>query len=124
MASQGNPINTTVQLNVPKAQAVQAVYAALATTTGNYFDGTSVMMSGDSYIVATRKYVPTWAIVVAVVGFFLFLIGLLALLFRTTETCTVSFTEADGVTNVAIAGTLSNEAYSALNMALTGLQNA
>lgn len=124
MASQGNPVNTTVELNVSKAQAFQTVYAALAGQTGNYFDGTSVMMSGDSNLVVTRKFLPTWAIVVAVVGALLFLIGLLALLFRTTETCTISFMERDGKTVVTVAGTLSNEVYTSLNMALTGLQNA
>lgn len=124
MASQGNSINTTIELNVPKTQAVQTVYAALANQSGNYFDGTTVVMNGDSSLTVTRKYLPTWAIVVAVIGVLLFLIGLLALLFRTTETCTITFMERDGVTVVTVAGTLSSEAYNSLNMALSSLQNA
>ena len=124
MATQGNSINTTAELNVPKSQAVQTVYAALANQTGNFFDGTTVTLNGDSSITVTRKYLPTWAVVVAVIGVLIFLIGLLALLFRTTETCTVTFMERDGVTVVTVAGTLSNETYNSLNAALTNLQNA
>jgi hypothetical protein len=60
-------------------------------------------------IVLTRRYRPTWTIIVAVVGFFLFFLGPLALLYKRTETLTISLTGIEGGTQVSITGAASPE---------------
>ncbi len=57
---------------------------------GNYFDGYEVRQVTANSLHITRRYVPVWAIIVAIVGAFFFLIGLVALLVRETEVLTVT----------------------------------
>ncbi|WP_133055646.1 hypothetical protein [Mycolicibacter engbaekii] len=66
--------------------------------------GYTVSMAGPGSIVLTRKYIPTWAIVVAVLGVLFFLIGLLALLYRDTEVTMVTITPVEGGSRVTASG--------------------
>ena len=72
------------------------------------FDGTGavVTLSGASNIVITRRYIPTWAVIVGILGIFLFLIGLLAFFVKETEILTVALSPEDEGkrTRVAISG--------------------
>jgi hypothetical protein len=72
-------------------------------------------------IVLTRRYRPTWTIVVAVLGFFLFLLGPLALLYRRTETLTISLTAIEGGTQVSITGAASAEILMRIAVAIRAM---
>jgi hypothetical protein len=71
--------------------------------------GYTVNMGGNRTLILTRKYTPQWAIVVAVIGILFFLIGLLALLVKETETLTVTVAPVDGGTRVNITGQGTSE---------------
>lgn len=65
-------------------------------------------------IVVTRRFIPTWAIVLAVIGFLFFLLGLLFLLVRTSETLEIRISASpDGpgsivtINGVADSGTIT-----------------
>jgi hypothetical protein len=77
---------------------------------------------GAGSLVLTRRYNPTWAIVVAVLGAFFLLIGLLALLYKETEVLTVTLTPVDGGTAVTVSGRASAEMFGRLNAVLAGSQ--
>ena len=48
--------------------------------------------AGPHTLILTRRYTPTWAIVVGIIGILFFLIGLLAFFVKQTETLTVTVT--------------------------------
>ena len=77
----GQLFSQTVALPQPPEVAQQHVFMAV---TG--LPGTTPFQVGPGVILVTRRYIPTWAIVLAVIGFFFFLLGLLFLLVRTSET--------------------------------------
>ncbi len=81
----------------------------------------TVNVAGTGSIILTRKYIPTWAIVVAVVGLFLALLGLLALLYKETETLTITITPADGGSRVAISGLATPEMGARIRTALNAM---
>jgi hypothetical protein len=72
-------------------------------------------------IVLARRYRPTWTIVVAVVGFFLFFLGPLALLYKRTETLTISLTGVDGGTLVSMTGVASPEMLMRIAVAIRAM---
>lgn len=84
-------------------------------------DGCSVTTVGVGSILITRKYRPTWAIVVAVIGILLFLIGLLALLYTVTETLTITIAAEGEGTRITVTGTSSQEMLSRITSVLSGL---
>jgi len=96
--------------------------AAVTGQAGGYFDGFEVAGDGQSTINITRRFVPQWAIVVAVIGALCFLLGLLALLCRQTETCTIQVWEVEGGTAVRIAGVTGAPLYNNLSMHLNSLR--
>jgi hypothetical protein len=77
--------------------------------------GYTVNMGGPGSLVLTRKYTPTWAIVLAVIGFLIFLLGLLFLLVKNTETVTISLRPAPGGTEVRATGVATPELQARLN---------
>lgn len=81
--------------------------------------GYTMTPTGPTSLVLTRKFVPQWAIIVAIVGALLCLIGLLALLAREEETLTITAQPADGGTRVDINGAISP----AMRNRLTGVIN-
>ena len=56
-------------------------------------------------ITFTRKYTPTWAVVLAILGLLFFLLGLLFLLVKTQEVLVLSLTPEEGHTKVMVSGT-------------------
>jgi hypothetical protein len=72
------------------------------------FDGTdaTVTLSGINNIVITRRYIPTWAVVVGIIGLLFFLLGVFAFLIKETDVLTVALSPEDEGrrTRVAISG--------------------
>lgn len=115
MAAAGQIVNETRFVPASPHVVSQAVIAA----TGGVPDYV-VSAPGPGSIVLTRQYRPTWTIVVAVIGFLFFLIGLLALLVKNTEALTLTLSEADGGTTVTISGVATPEMLTRVNVALGG----
>lgn len=82
--------------------------------------GYTVSAAPPTTFVFTRRFIPLWAVISAIIGTLLFLIGLLFLLVKQTETFTVVITEAEGGTRVAISGMVSVEMMARLQ-ALLGI---
>lgn len=116
MASTGQNFNETVFVAV----APDTVSQALVSSTTNV-PGYSVTTAGTGSLVLTRRYTPTWAVAVAVIGVFLALIGLLALLVKTTETLSVTLVPVPGGTRVTTSGTGSAEMLTRLTSAISAL---
>lgn len=111
---------TTLYQSIEVREAPEAVmqsYIAAGSGVGGY-----TMNAAGNTLIFTRKYLPTWAIVVAVLGALLFLIGLLALVVRTTETLTLSFSSgSNGGTKVTISGLATPEMAANLSAVSQGL---
>jgi len=73
----------------------------LLATSWNY----KVTADAGSSITFTRRYTPTWAVVLAIIGFFFFLLGLLFLLVKEQDTLIFSFAPEGGHTKVTVNGT-------------------
>jgi hypothetical protein len=116
-------LTSNYQLVVPTTQqeTLQLVMLSLQGANGNYFDGFQIYTDGQSMLTVTRKFVPTWAIVVAVIGFFLFLLGLLALLIRQTESATITLHADPRGTLVHVTGVLPKAQAHIVYGALQGL---
>lgn len=82
----------------------------------------TISTAGPGTVVFTRRYTPTWAIVLGVLGIFLFLIGILFFFVKTTETVTVvahpspsgSYVTVQGVAPAYVAARLQAVVNSAL----------
>ncbi|HWJ49871.1 MAG TPA: zinc ribbon domain-containing protein [Solirubrobacteraceae bacterium] len=116
VAAAGQIVNETRFVPEPPHAVSQAVIAA----TGGVPDYV-VSAPGPGSIVLTRQYRPTWTIIVAVIGFLFFLIGLLALLVKNTEALTLTLSESDGGTTVTITGVATPEMLTRVNVALGGM---
>jgi hypothetical protein len=104
MAAPGSTLTTTVAVAELPEPVSQALVAAAAGDPGY-----TVNAAGTGTIILTRRYTPTWAIVVAVVGILFALIGLLALLYKVTETLTITIVPVDGGSRVSISGLATPE---------------
>ena len=116
MAAPGTTFTSTVAVAGTPESISQALVAAVAGDPSY-----TVNVAGTGSIILTRKYIPTWAIVVAVVGLFLALLGLLALLYKETETLTITITPADGGSRVAISGLATPEMGARIRTALNAM---
>lgn len=97
--------------------AVMQSYIAAASGVSGY-----TMNAAGTSLIFTRKYLPTWAIVVAILGALLFLIGLLALVVRTTETLTITLSATpSGGTKVSISGLATSEMASRISVVSNSL---
>ena len=115
VTSQGFQIAQTVDVPLPLEQVKQNLFAA------SQGEDTSVYIAGNTLMIS-RKYLPTWALVVAIVGVLLFLLGLLALLIRDTETAYLQLgVLPDGGTRVVASGTLLPEAWTRISMTLESM---
>lgn len=74
---------SVMTLPAPPDQVLQAFLTSLAAS------GAFVTLSGPNSIVVTRRYTPTWAIVVGIIGIFFFLIGVLAFFIKESEVLTL-----------------------------------
>jgi hypothetical protein len=103
----------------------QEVYSRLIFATsaysGGYFDGVQVTTDGIGAITIERRYVPTWAIVVAVIGFFAFFLGPLALLYRVREVCQITLSDQQDGTLIRVDGVLGNNQHNIVNATIASL---
>lgn len=110
MASAGTTYTSTFKTATSADEVTQTFIGGLSGAAG-----CTVTMAGNNVIVVTRRYTPTWAVVVGVVGILLFLIGLLAFLYKVTDTLTITVAPGDEGTKVTISGVASPELSSRLN---------
>lgn len=110
MASPGQPFNQTVVVDSSPEEVIQRLLGSTAGTRDYTFN-----MAGPNSLVVTRKYIPQWAVIVAIIGVFLFLIGLLALLYKETEVLTVTAAEGPEGTKITMNGMATAELVSRLN---------
>ena len=82
--------------------------------------GYTIAVAGPRTLLLTRRFIPGYATFIAVVGFLLFLIGLLALLIKETETLTVSIaSDSEGsATRVSISGVVDDQMSLRINSCL------
>lgn len=121
MATPGSPINYETVVPLPRAEVMRRLQMTIPHNIGSYFDGTTVRSDGDSTLILERRFVPQWAIIVAVVGFLAAFIGLLALLVRTTETAYIRLLDVPGGTKIQVAGSVGPNESSRIQLALSGL---
>lgn len=117
MAAPGQDGNFSAAVAARPEQLMQALVAA--TSGVPEYQLTAV---GAGSLVLTRRYNPTWAIVVAVLGALFALLGLLALLYKETEVLTVTLTTVEGGTAVTVSGRASAEMFGRINAVLAGSQ--
>ena len=110
MAGRGRGYNHASVVTLSPDQASQAI---IASTTGS--KGYVVTTAGTGSITMTRRYLPDWAIACTIVGVFFFLIGLLFLLCRQTETLTVTLAPDQRGTRIVVMGTGSRQMVNRLN---------
>jgi hypothetical protein len=116
MAAPGQNFNQSVLI----AETPEAVSQALIASSSGVV-GYSVNTAGTGSIVLTRKYTPTWAIVVGVIGLLIFLIGILALLYKNTETLTITLAPQEGGTRVVVSGLATPEMITRIGAALSAM---
>jgi hypothetical protein len=116
MAAVGQDFNETLLVAQKVEVASQNILAVLGGSSN-----VTVNTAGPGSIVVTRKYIPTWAIVVAVIGTVLWLLGLLALFARNTEVLTVTLRSEQGGTRVNITGRSSHEILTKITGVLNSL---
>ena len=116
MPEPGGVFNQTVVV-VEKPDALMQRFVSATAGTSGY----TMNSVGPNTLILTRKYWPTWVIVVAVIGALLFLIGLLALLIRNTETLTVTLTEVPEGTRVNITGVATPDMIARFHGVLSGV---
>ena len=90
---------------------------------GNYFDGYEVRQVTANSLHITRRYVPVWAIIVAIVGAFFLLIGLVALLVRETEVLTVTVYQQEEGSYLDFSGVAAPAVSTSVNLAIDRLLN-
>jgi len=88
---------------------------------GNYFDGYEVRQVAGNCVHVTRRYVPAWALVVAILGVWFFLLGLPALLVRETEVLTIAVYEQDEGSYLDFSGMADPKIVTAVNLAIDRL---
>jgi hypothetical protein len=115
MAAAGGVINQSVLVKQKPELLIQNFVSATAGTSGY-----TINTAGANSLVLVRKYTPTWAVVVGVLGILLFLIGLLAFLIKETESVTVTLAEGRDGTRVTISGVATPEMQARLNSVISG----
>jgi Uncharacterised protein family UPF0547 len=116
MAAPGTALNTTSAVAETPENVSQTLVAATAADPGY-----TVTTAGTGSIILTRRYIPTWAIVVAIVGLFIALLGLLALLYKDTETLTITITPAAGGSRIAVSGVATREMSARITTAINAM---
>jgi hypothetical protein len=119
MAAAGSGYNLTIVTKLQPDEAMQTLLGGLSGS-AEY----TVNAAGSNTIILTRRYTPTWAIVVAVLGILLFLIGLLALLVKNTETLTLTIAASPDGSRVSASGVASRELAARLNGVMNSLKEA
>lgn len=119
MSGSGQPFNHSVLVPAPPA-AVMHLLLSLPPG-GNYFDGYELRQVTGNSVHITRRYVPAWAIVAAIVGAVFFLLGGLVLLVRETEVLTITVYEQDEDSYLEFSGMAAPRIATAANLAVDRL---
>lgn len=77
--------------------------------------GVTVTMAGNRTLIVTRRYTPTWAIVVGVIGLLFLLVGVLAFFVKNTETLTIAISPEGTGSRISISGVAGPEIAARLN---------
>lgn len=112
MASAGSSFHQTTVA----ATSSEEVAAFLATSLRGV-PGYSIVASRDT-ILLKRRYIPNWALLVAGVGVFVFLLGLLALFVREKETATILLSPSGDGTRLTVTGAVSEQMRQRLTSSL------
>ena len=115
----GNEYNASVVTRATAAQAHEAVIAGVSEVRG-YTEQTA----GTYTIFLTRRYTPTWAIVLGVCTLPILLIGVLAFFIKDKETLTVAISAAEDGTSVRASGLASPAMAQYMNGVFDGLRAA
>jgi hypothetical protein len=107
MADKGTPVVRQFVTQLPVEEVNLRFTTVAASATGGYCDGVTISQVGPNALVITRLFVPGWAVAVAIIGALCAFVGLLALLYRETETLSIQMSPAEGGTAVSINGTTS-----------------
>ena len=107
----GQSYNQVVVLQNPPPVVSQDIVSAVAGS-----GGVSVTTAGPGSIIISRTYIPTWAIVLGILGILFFLIGIIFFFMKETESVTVTLMPLEGGgTEVRATGTASPEVIGRLN---------
>ncbi len=115
MASQGQNFNQVSYFKETGDEVTQTLAAAF-----NGVSGCTVSVMGNN-ISIVRKYRPTWVYIVAVVGFFFFFVGLLALAYTETESMNILVQPDGELTKVMVSGVTAGELLARLNGGMSQL---
>ena len=108
--AEGVPISMMLEVPGSPEEAHQRIVMA---TSGA--KGYTVAPAGPNTLILTRRYLPTWALVVGIIAI-LSLVGIALLLFvRKTETLTITLTKSKKGTSVSVTGPASQEMIQRLN---------
>ena len=116
MAKAGSPIHLVVVASAPTAEVENFLLKSLSG-----LPEYKVSSDGFGSILLKRRYMPTWAIIVAIAALVIFFVGLLALLVRDNENATIMFSDADSGTRVTVTGTVSEEMRKRLSVCISQL---
>lgn len=119
MADPGQDFSLVATVRSSPVDVAQLIGQSFQSGSGNYFDDNQFAPIGPTTFRVTRRYVPTWAIVVAVIGFFCALIGLLALLVRDTEILMIEIQEDPEGSKVTVTGKAKGDTVLALQSVLS-----
>lgn len=119
MLEQGQPFSYSVLVPASQAAATQSLLSLRSG--GNYFDGYDVRQVGANCIQFTRRYTPQWAVVVAIVGSCLFLLGALALFVRETEVLTINVYQRGEGSYLSVSGRAAPAVAVAVNLVISRL---
>ena len=81
---------------------------------------TTLSTIGDDSIVVTRRFIPSWAIVVAVISAFLFWPGMLVLFAKDNESLNVQLVKNTHGSTILVSGVASKEISDKISLAIQG----
>jgi Uncharacterised protein family UPF0547 len=116
LAPRGENFNRTVVVSEAPDVVSQSLIGSLSGEPGY-----TVTTAGSGSIVLTRKFTPTWAVVVGIVGLITTLIGVLVMLYKETETLAITLARTDGGTRVVVSGVATPDMMRRVSSALDAL---
>jgi hypothetical protein len=81
----------------------------------------TVTLAGPSTVVVTRRYTPTWLLFIGACALFFFLLGLLVLLIKNTETLTITVVKEKRGSRLTVSGVASRDVLNRLSGVTVGL---
>ena len=119
MAAPGQPIDQVFMSTLSPDEVKQRLMSMPVLLTSGTFDRSVLMQTGPQSLTITRSYLPQWALVVAIIGALCALLGLLALLARSTEAVIIDTTPVAGGTQVVVRGVAAAPLASQIAMTLS-----